>query len=208
MLKNLDTLTRRNMVFEFQDLIGKEKTGLDPTIKNIVNEIYAESSYEQGPWIAGGMGRQIVLGETEFSDIDVWFSSAFQFEQLQKRLATVFANSMYENYSSENAITYHIGDHKVQLIRRAYYASLQAVFDGFDFTCCQVAVMPDMKVQGPGIADAKNYVLKLNKLDKKGFLARYGKYVSYGYEMDPEEFVKIITTEDLNYEFDGTVFGY
>jgi len=197
-----------DLVFDFKDLFERKTTSIDPTLKNIVDTIYLGSSYAQGPWIAGGMGRQLVLGETNFSDIDVWFSSAYQFERLQTRLSENFSDYMYESYNSENAVTYCIGDHKVQLIKRAYYPSLNAVLDNFDFTCCQVAVMPDMKTVGPGIEDAKNFVLKLNKLDKKGFLARYGKYVSYGYEMNPEEFIKIITTEDLNYEFDGAVFGY
>lgn len=181
---------------------------LDATVANIVDVIYQDSSFEKGPWIAGGMGRQLCLGETDYSDIDVWFSSPQQIIDLQNRLTANFSSSMYESYASDNALSYQIGDHKVQMIRRAYYPSMQAVFDNFDFTCCQVAVMPNMKPIGPGIEDAKNYVLKLNKLDKTGFLARYGKYVSYGYVMNPDEFIKIITTEDLNYEFDGAVFGY
>jgi len=32
--------------------------------------------------------------------------------------------------------------------------------------------------------------------------------VGYGYVMDPEEFLKIIERKDINYEFDGSVFGY
>ncbi len=191
-----------------EDFMPKSPASIEPTLTNIVNEIYADSSFEQGPWIAGGMGRQLVIGENNFADIDVWFSSNFQLESLRKRMIDKFGNCMYESFQSENAETYQIGEHKVQYIKRAFYPSLQAVFDNFDFTCCQVAVMPNMKPVGPGIEHAQGRVLKLNKLDKKGFLARYGKYVSYGYAMDPAEFVKIITTEDLNYEFDGSVFGY
>lgn len=204
----MNTQNLTEMVFEFRDLIRKEKSGLKPTLENILAEIYAESSYERGPWIAGGMPRQLAIGETNFVDIDVWFSSVYQLERLKKRLAEKFHDSMYESFVSENAETYQIGDFKVQLIKRAYYSNLQEVFDNFDFVCCQVAVMPDMRPFGPGIDDAKNRVLRVNKIDKKGFLARYGKYVSYGYVMDPEEFIDIINTEELNYEFDGSVFGY
>lgn len=200
----------RKMTFDLhlKDIPDRTTSNIDPTLENIVDLIYSNSSYEQGPWIAGGMGRQIAIDETNFSDIDIWFSSEKQFEQLQNLFVEKCGNYMYVSYNSPNAVTYCVGDHKVQLIRRAYYLSLQSVFDNFDFTCCQVAVMPNMKIIGPGIQDAKNYVLKLNKLDKAGFLARYSKYVSYGYTMDPAEFIKIITTENLNYEFDGAVFGY
>jgi hypothetical protein len=179
-----------------------------PTLENIVRIIYQHSSEKSGPWIAGGCGRQIALGENNFNDIDVWFNNEFQFRQVLNRLTDQFGYEMYETFSSDNAMTYQVGKFKVQLIRRSYYPTLDAVFDKFDFTCCQIAVNDDLTAYGPGIADAKNYVLKLNKFDSKAFLARYAKYVGYGYIMNPEEFLDIIEKQELNYEFDGSVFGY
>ena len=185
------------------------KPGKEPTLKNIVDCIY-EDSNEYGPWIAGGMGRQLAVNPEcqEFADIDVWFSSPTSYELCMIRLNNTFGNYMYETFTSDNARTYTIGDHKVQLIRRAYYDSLDDVFDNFDFTCCQVAVDKDFKLSGPGLADARNNVLKLNKLDIRGFLARYAKYVGYGYTMPNEEFLDIINNEEINYEFDATTLGY
>jgi hypothetical protein len=200
------TLTLENL---FASLTGEEaKPRQQPTLENIVRTIYQGTSEKSGPWIAGGCGRQIVLGETDFNDIDVWFKDVIQFEEIQKRLNDEFGHGMYETYSSDNAITYQVGKFKVQLIRRAYYPSLDAVFDKFDFTCCQIAVNDDLTAYGPGVEDAKNYVLKLNKFDSKAFLARYAKYVGYGYVMDSDEFLDIIEKQELNYEFDGSVFGY
>lgn len=201
-----------NLTEIFGALLSKDKTEnrpkLSPTLENIVSVIYRMSTEKSGPWIAGGCGRQLVLGEKTFNDIDVWFKDAFQFDQARERLYDQFGYEMYETYTSENATTYTVGQFKVQLIRRAFYPNLDAVFKEFDFTCCQVAVNDDLTPYGPGVEDAKNYALKLNRFDPKAFLARYAKYVGYGYVMKPEEFIDIIDRKDLNYEFDGSVFGY
>jgi hypothetical protein len=198
----------KNLTFSFDDLDRPSfsKISSPITLQDIVNTIY--NGLDGGPWIAGGMGRQMVLGETDFNDIDVWFKNPIQFEQLKARLQEKYGNTMYETYASDNAITYNIADVKVQLIRRKWYNSLEDVFKDFDFTCCQIAVDQNMQPYGPGIADAKNYKLVVNRLDTKGFLARYSKYVSYGYVMNPEDFVKVLEQEEINYEFDGSVFGY
>ena len=190
------------------DIFQNPKSGIKPTLQNIVDTIYTDSTLEQGPWIAGGMGRQIVLGENNFADIDIWFNNLQSYQQCMLRLNNTFGNYMYETFTSDNAITYTIGDFKVQLIRRAYYKSLNDVLANFDFTCCQIAVDKNLKAYGPGIEDAKNYVLKLNKLDCRGFLARYAKYVGYGYTMPNNEFLDIINNEEINYEFDATTLGY
>ncbi len=186
----------------------KNKPKLEPTLSNIVQVIYQQSTERSGPWIAGGMGRQIALGENNFNDIDIWFKDKQQFEEMYNKLSDMFGYSMYEKFSSDNAQTYRIGDHNVQLIKRKWYPSLDAVFADFDFTCCQVAVDDDLTAYGPGIEDAKNYVLKLNRFDEKAFLARYAKYVGYGYAMDPDAFIQIIENNTMNYEFDGSTLGY
>ncbi len=204
------------MAINFKDLIidfgsftdgrDRNKPKVKPTLENIVNVIY--NNVDSGPWIAGGCGRQVVVNDKMFNDIDVWFRTVFQLEQTRDRLSDAFGYEMYETYNSENATTYQIGDYKVQLIRRAYYPTVDDVFKSFDFTCCQVALDENLKAYGPGVSDALERKLVLNHYDPKAFLARYAKYVGYGYVMDPEQFIKIIEREDVNYEFDGSVFGY
>lgn len=179
---------------------------LEPNFKNIVDTIYFNTTEHDGPWIVGGCGRQLVLGESKFNDIDVWFGSRHQFDDITKRLLDTF--NAYESFSSDNATTYQVGEYKVQLIRRNFYKSVNDVFNDFDFTCCQVAVDKDMRPYGPGLQDATNMILKLNKYDNRAFLARYAKYVGYGYTMDAAEFLNIIERLDMNYEFDSTDLGY
>ena len=188
--------------------VEKNKPKLEVTLSNIVQTIYQKSTEKSGPWIVGGMGRQMVLGESNFNDIDIWFRDKQQYDETLTRLSDTFGYKMYEKFSSDNAMTYKIDDFTVQLIRRKWYPSLDAVFADFDFTCCQVAVDDNLTAYGPGVEDAKNYVLKVNRLDEKAFLARYAKYVGYGYVMNPDDFMQIIENQPLNYEFDGSVLGY
>lgn len=198
----------KELLLDFGTATEKPKPKQRPTLENIVSVVYRNTTEKSGPWIVGGCARQVLLGEDNFNDIDVWFKDIYQFEQLKQRLSDEFGYEMYEHYVSDNAITYHVGDFKVQLIRRAWYPSLQAVFDSFDFTCCQLALDDNLTAYGPGEDDARNLRLRVNHLDKNAFLSRYAKYVGYGYSMDPSEFLKIIDNMDLNYEFYGRVFVY
>lgn len=201
LFKNLD------LSEDFEPVVRKEPKVL-PTLKNIISVIYSKGTERTGPWIAGGMGRQITLGETSFNDVDIWFRDRTQLEEVNTRLLDSFGSEVEEKFTSDNALTYKIGDSVVQLIRRRWYPSLDAVFADFDFTCCQIAVDDDLTAYGPGTEDAKNYVLRLNRLDPQAFLARYAKYLGYGYKMEPAEFLDIIENNTLNYEFDGTTMGY
>jgi hypothetical protein len=202
----------KDLILDFGAFTNKDADRNRPKVKasleNIVNIIYKTSEHNSGPWIAGGCGRQVVVNDKMFNDIDVWFQSVFQLEQCRNRLNDAFGYEMYETYNSENATTYQVGDYKVQLIRRAYYPTVNDVFDSFDFTCCQVALDSELQPYGPGVEAARTKQLILNNYDPKAFLARYAKYVGYGYVMDPKEFIAIIEREDINYEFDGSVFGY
>ena len=191
------------------DFERHSKRGVTPTLKNIVDTIYSVRKPNlPGPWIAGGMGRQLVRGETEFNDIDVWFNNAEQLHDLNCRFQQVFLDNCYCIYSSPNAETLQVGDFKVQFIRKQFYRSVEEIFDNFDFTCCQIAVDENIQAYGPGIEDAKNSKLKLNQLDRHGFIYRYAKYLGYGFKMDPEEFLEVIEKGNCNYEFDGNSLGY
>jgi hypothetical protein len=200
----------KNLIFSDFDLepAVTNPPKLESTLKNIISVIYQNTTDRTGPWIAGGMGRQMVLGETSYNDVDIWFRDQAQYDQVLSRLQDAFGDDLTEKYASPNAMTYEIGSNVVQLIKRRWYQSLDSVFADFDFTCCQVAVDDDLTPYGPGIQDAKDYKLKLNRLDPQAFLARYAKYVGYGYVMEPAEFLDIIENRTLNYEFDGTTLGY
>ena len=180
-----------------------------PTIENIVKLIYNIPKAGPGPWIAGGMPRQMIIGERDFNDIDVWFSDRRQMEFARNALNETYGSRFWLEHNSDNAETYRVDDFKVQLIKKKFFNSIDEVFDGFDFTCCQLAVDENLQIYGPGIEDAISRRLRIHRLNKDSFLARYAKYVGYGYTMPNEEFLDWINkTNDINYKFDGAAFGY
>jgi len=179
------------------------------TFNTFVKFYHDFSNQEFGPWIAGGCGRQLSLGENDFNDVDVWFSSRSQYDYFRLKMQEHFGNNIYRVYDSENAETWEGQGIKVQLIKKQFFSSVDAVFDYFDFTCCQVAVDRDGQVYGPGLMDARNRLLKINRLDPDNFIIRYAKYVSYGYVMDNKEFLDILENhKEINYDFDGTFTHY
>jgi hypothetical protein len=192
----------------YVDFLDFKQQGVKSTIANIFEFFHKNSSIESGPWIAGGVGRQLAIGEREFNDIDIWFSSREQFQRFKEGFIGHFGDNVYRIFDSENAETWQVITTKVQFIKKEFFKNSDDVLEHFDFTCCQILVDGKMNIRGNGIKDAKNRVLKVNKLDHTNFLSRYAKYVSYGYVMDPTEFIKIIETADINYEFDGTTIDY
>lgn len=193
-------------MFNFDFTPKLSKFSLTP--ENIVSTILKDADH-RGPWIAGGMGRQLVLGEYDFNDIDVWFSNRVQLNLARQRIIETFGSSAYISFKSDNAETFQVGEYKVQLIIKTFFKDINELFEHFDFTCCQVGVDRNMKVYGPGINDAKNYVLRVNKLNSDKFLARYAKYIGYGYRMDPQDLLDTVEKyKELVYEFDGSTFDY
>jgi len=177
-------------------------------IEDIISTLLKNTDH-RGPWIAGGMGRQLALGEKDFNDIDVWFNNVRQFELTRKTLTETFTNNVHLTHKSDNAETYHVGNHKVQLITKTFFKDIDHLFNHFDFTCCQIAVNKDMSICGPGIEDARSYLLKVNKLNHENFLARYAKYIGYGYRMNTEDVLDILENcKELIYEFDASAFDY
>jgi hypothetical protein len=194
-------------VFSVDTLLGRSSKPL--LAEDIVKTILTYNDNTVGPWIAGGMGRQLVIGESNFNDIDVWFNNHRQLELTRNRLLTTYKGQIWQEYNSVNAETWTVGDYKIQLIKKKFFNSVEEVFDGFDFTCCQVAVDRNCRPYGPGLEDAESGRLRVHCLNKDSFLARYAKYVGYGYAMPKEEFLNWIEkTQDINYKFDGTAFGY
>lgn len=93
-----------------------------------------------GPWVAGGAIRRTLLQEPLASDIDYFFRDEELKAAFVADLETRGASKVHEN---EHATTFNIqidGKGKpvvVQAITLAYYPTLEAVLDSFDFTITQ-----------------------------------------------------------------------
>lgn len=109
-------------------------------LRNALREVPPLSP--EGPWIAGGALRRLLLGEDPLSsDLDFFFRNADQARDFQAQLRklpgvdNVASNEFAETYSKPHGRRFL----KLQAITLRYYTSAADVCDGFDFTICQFA---------------------------------------------------------------------
>lgn len=96
----------------------------------------------EGPWLAGGALRRLLLGEDPLaSDLDFFFRDAGQAREFQEQLRK--SPGVEKVAGGEFAVTYskpHARRSlKVQAITLRNYSSAADVCDSFDFTICQFA---------------------------------------------------------------------
>lgn len=122
----------------------------------------------EGPWIAGGAIRRTLLQEPLASDIDYFFRDE---EQKAAFVADIETRGGYKVSEKEHATTFNIqidGNGKpviVQAITLAYYPTLEAVLDSFDFTITQFGFDGQDLVCGKfALWDLARKRLALNKL--------------------------------------------
>jgi hypothetical protein len=96
------------------------------------------SPHTAGPWIAGGAIRRTLSGMPLESDVDYFFASV---EQKDAFVADVEARGGWIISDKEHAVTLGLKvEHAtviLQAVTMAYYASIEAVLDSFDFTITQ-----------------------------------------------------------------------
>jgi len=103
---------------------------------------------EGGPWIAGGsLWRAFNKEPLVNCDIDVFFKSKKQFEEMSRKMGSLpyVNNVLIETKKKWNTLyKYHVNDGKsfnktvdIQFINMAHYSSLAKLLNSFDFTVCQ-----------------------------------------------------------------------
>lgn len=119
-----------------------------------------------GPWIAGGAIRRTLLQEPLNSDVDYFFRDE---EQKKAFVEAIQEKGGWLISEKEHAATFGIKvDHDtviVQAITMAYYPTLDAVLDSFDFTITQFGYDGTDLVCGPcSLWDLARKRLALHKL--------------------------------------------
>lgn len=121
---------------------------LNPVLRNFIRP-----HWENGPWVAGGSIRRLLLGDDPLAaDVDVFFANEAQKEQFLLTMETSGAtvkkitrtNTTLEimvpvlKYVDDlGEAVYENVKVTLQAIHFAYYESPEAVIDSFDFTICQ-----------------------------------------------------------------------
>ena len=156
----------------------------------------------EGPWIAGGCGRQLFEGNSEIgeSDIDLFFKNDTLYEwavgYFKNLQGTNFGDwSVQTRQDSPIWTTFEVvfGDglntthtYKFQLLKKRFFESIDEVFDDFDFTVCMFGTDGyDLVADPRAVEDMERRLLVLHKPPPKPKAARLAKYCSYGFTPAP-----------------------
>lgn len=174
----------------------KDVTGLDlyPTVPVADREAVAviEPDLQQGPWIAGGAALRWWQGEcVGESDIDVFCRDEIQAQETIDRIKSY--GRFVVKHESDNALTLgyrRVGQWNdqwvIQIIKRRYFKSLQAVIDNFDITVCQIGTTGTEWVMNSTTAqDIRQRNLRFTLPLHADAAKRLTKYWVYGYRPVP-----------------------
>lgn len=134
-----------NLAFADLDglLLEEPKLGVLEPVEHVLRHWLSESlksmpvvlDLEAGPWVAGGAVRRSIGGESfAAADIDVFFKDAEQLAAAQDALLKSGGSISLDTPYSE---TWELSFADINLVSSRFYASAQAVVDGFDMTMCQ-----------------------------------------------------------------------
>jgi len=174
------------------------------------------SSKQSKWWIAGGTALNWYQGKPCDSDVDIFFRSQQGMQRMfdnlckQNQLQNIWQNfsptsySIYNTTATENAFTFKVEcSHRswdVQLIKREYFETAEAVIDDFDITVSQIATDGSYTTVGKWFArDVRNRRLRFHKISK-GSAKRLVKYWCYGYEPTDQEIKQITSMPKLIWE--------
>jgi len=191
--------------------------------RSIVDYLQGLVHYPDHCWIGGGTPLNWYLGRPCDSDIDLFFCGEKVYDKLNTTLNKHYEEnhkswiwtpnqrwSVSERHTTANATTYSLVSHstatdigrhyKVQLIKRAFYDSPQAVLDDFDITVCQIATDGKRLWTSNHFArDVADRRLRFHKLSP-GSAKRLVKYWVYGYQPTDTEIAEINSAADLNWK--------
>jgi hypothetical protein len=158
-------------------------------------------------WVAGGAALHWKQEEFPCNDIDVYVMDSLTYGFVQN---TLFMFPEYETKESQGFVTKFTFKNllPVQLIYTAG-TNIKEILNGFDFTCCQVAIRGQLLTSyytPEFLLDVKNKTLRWNKFNGfYGMMERISKYKNKGF-VDDEYFWKctlesLLTPDALNSSF-------
>jgi hypothetical protein len=204
----------------FQDTIVVDTTKkplvdagfVHPDDRPIVDHITAcRSAYT---FIAGGACLAWYQNRPVTTDIDVYFFSDLQLDRFKQ----YFENSdFFQNHASYmikattgNAFTYSVCMNEsgkywnVQLIKKNFYRTLEAVLDNFDITVCKIGYDGEQVLtRSTFVDDVATRTLRFDNINPMSH-KRLVKYMAYGYEPAPGIIAELVASENIDWETKGT----
>jgi len=174
--------------------------------KEIIQKL--PSSFETGPWVAGGFPLSVYRADKVFShDIDFFFKDEQQFDlyvslfeknflkkdgkEIKDDIINPYSefflfNDRFTKIVTDNAVTFtpcNVGEDKVviQFIKKKFYVDIEAVFDDFDISVCKIATDGvEFLASDRTYEHIDNSIFELDLIHEKS-IKRFTKYVQYGF---------------------------
>lgn len=153
---------------------------------------------DNGPWVAGGIGRRLIEGENEVgnSDIDMfspnlaihdWACQMIR-NHKQNYKHPLFTMVSETKHPKSNKFELKIGDETImfQLVKGSFYETAEQMFDSFDITACMIATDGESLIADEKATKAlSDRVLVLHQQPTRPLAARLAKYCAYGFTPGP-----------------------
>jgi hypothetical protein len=92
----------------------------------------------------------------------------------------------------------------VQLIRKNFYPTLEAVLDDFDITVCKIGYDGEQVItRSTFVDDVATRTLRFDTISPMSH-KRLIKYMAYGYEPAPSVIADLIASENIDWETKGS----
>lgn len=150
-----------------------------------------------GAVVAGGAALRWHTGkQVGLHDIDIWFSDITQYQRMLSR----FIENNKSMHDTENAVTFMVGDYKIQLIK-APYSTIDELLHSFDISVVQIATDGARWYYGEhtlqDIADRRLRVLQIHRT----ILRRVFKYWNYGYTPDDATLQELMNNKEILWDY-------
>lgn len=202
------------------------KLQLDKSFDRLWTALFGNAVHND-VYIAGGAARRLWHGQQwQHHDVDLFFANKDAYDRINARLQNFCQSSIMptleifkpltravELFETNNAATYDIRDpkfcptidgqvtgHKIQLIKKQWYNTLEDVWQDFDFTVCQYAANKQyVMASDDALKDTAAARISMVKNTIKPLkVARVIKYGIYGFSAD-----KAIMQELVNKHLEG-----
>jgi len=149
-----------------------------------------------GAWLAGGAVTSLLRNANNSNDYDVFFNSEASMLQLKNNLDNMEEATLIS--TTDKSFLYQYAGNLINVIRRQYYPSIEALFADFDITICMFALdtqpfnAMNLYCGNLSLLDLANKEIRINNINQLGStFKRVIKYGAKGFTVPKDTYEKL-----------------
>ncbi len=166
---------------------------LDPMLKEACLAHFNGLILDDAPlaFVAGGAVRDWFCNVPNSSDVDLWFRNVADLDTTRAALVALHGEPAFEN---DGVINFRIRKHKIQLVKRVFFAGPSDVLAYFDFTIsCGAVSAKEVVVHPHFFSDlCRRRLALVNLPHPRTTLTRVLKYERKGFRICPDAMNKLV----------------